>query len=114
MLWDRRSGTVRDVMTTLDATRPRAYTTVMSLMNLMADKGLLRRRREGRAYVYAPRVRRDTTLQRIVGDLVNRAFDGSASALVSNLLDHARPDREELEEIHRIISRFHKNKRGEP
>ena len=101
-------------MMALDMTRPRAYTTVMSLMNLMAGKGLLCRRREGRAYVYTPGVRRDTTLRRIVGDLVNRAFDGSASALVSKLLDRARPDREELEEIHRIISGFHKNKRGEP
>lgn len=115
VLWARGSGTVREIKEALEAKRPRAYTTVMSLVNLMADKGLLRCRRDGRAYVYTPRVRRETTLRHIVGDVVDRAFDGSAAALVARLLDHAAPDRKELDEIHRIIGRYRRNKtRGKP
>ena len=103
-LWDEGPCTVRHVKDALDSARPRAYTTVMSLMNLMTEKGLVRRRQEGRAFVYIARVQRETTLRRIVGDLVDRAFDGSAAALVCELLDHTSPDADELDEIHRLIA----------
>jgi predicted transcriptional regulator len=106
VLWDRGPSTVRDVMEVLNADRPRAYTSVMSLMNVMADKGLLVREPQGRAFVYRPKVERQRTLRRMVGDLVGRAFEGSAHELVAHLLDQTKPTAEELDEIQRTIAEY--------
>lgn len=106
VLWDRGPSTVRDVMEVLNAARPRAYTSVMSLMNVMSDKGLLVREPQGRAFVYRPKVERQRTLRRMVGDLVGRAFEGSAHELVAHLLDQTKPTAEELDEIQRTIAEY--------
>jgi predicted transcriptional regulator len=106
VLWDRGPSTGREVMDVLNAERPRAYTSVMSLLNVMTDKGLLVRVPQGRAFVYRPKVNRDRTLRRMVGDLVGRAFAGSAQELVAQLLDHARPSEEELDAIRRTIEEY--------
>ena len=104
VLWERGPSTVRDVMDALaEQGHRRAYTSVMSLMNVMADKGLLNREPQGRAFVYSPRIDREKTLGRMIGDLWQRAFEGSASTLVSRLLDEASPSREELDEIRNAI-----------
>jgi len=106
VLWDRGPSTVRDVMDVLNAERPRAYTSVMSLMNVMADKGLLVRMPQGRAFVYRPKVERERTLRRMVGDLLGRAFEGSAHELVAHLLDQTKPSAKELDEIQRTIAEY--------
>ena len=106
VLWDRGPSTVRDVMEVLNADRPRAYTSVMSLMNVMADKGLLVRVPQGRAFVYRPKVERKRTRGRMVGDLLGRVFDGSAHELVAHLLDQTKPTAEELDEIQRTIAEY--------
>lgn len=102
--WEHGPCTVREAMELLDYDPPRAYTSVMSLMNVMSDKGLLKRTPRGRAFVYAAKAPRDRTLKRMVGDLLERAFNGSASAMVTNLLDGANPSDEELDEIRDIIA----------
>src|SRR3954468_852481 len=70
VLWDRGPSTVREVMDVLNEARPRAYTSVMSLLNVMTDKRLLVRVPRGRAFVYQPKTDRGRTLQRMVGDLL--------------------------------------------
>jgi len=110
VLWDRGPSTVRDVMDVLHAERPRAYTSVMSLMNVMADKGLLVRVPQGRAFVYRPKVERERTLRRMVGDLLGRAFEGSAHELVAHLLDQTKPTAAELDEIRRTIAEYQKER----
>ena len=94
----------------LNKTRPRAYTSVMSLLNVMTDKGLLARQAQGRAFVYRANVQREKTLGQMVGDLLGRAFEGSATALVARLLDHSSPSPEELEEIRRTIEQYRRDK----
>jgi predicted transcriptional regulator len=106
VLWDRGPSTVREVMDALHAERPRAYTSVMSLLNVMTDKGLVVREPQGRAFVYRPKVERERTLRRMVGDLVGRAFEGSAHELVAHLLDQTRPGADELAEIRRTIAEY--------
>jgi BlaI family transcriptional regulator, penicillinase repressor len=107
VLWERGASTVRDVLDEFtQMRRRRAYTSVMSLMNVMADKGLLRRRRRGRAFVYEPRIAREATLSDMIGDLCDRAFESSAPLLVSRLLEQANPSREELDEIRRVIDEY--------
>ena len=112
IIWEHGSCTVREVMNLLEPTRPRAYTSVMSLMNVMAEKGLLGQRAKGRAFVYSAKVSREKTQSSMLGDLLNRAFDGSANALVAHLLEEAEPSSEELDEIHKTISMFTRKKGG--
>lgn len=108
ILWERGPSTVREVMELLQEVhgRRRAYTSVMSLMNVMTDKGLVRRKPQGRAFLYAPRVRQEQTLGEMVGDLWQRAFEGSASTLVTHLLEEAHPTHEELAEIRKAINSY--------
>lgn len=109
VLWDRGPSTVRDVLDVLQEQGDgRAYTSVMSLMNVMAEKGLLGRRASGRAFVYAARETREATLGSLVGDLCRRAFEGSAKTLVTHLLEESRLTEAELEEIHRLIDAHRK------
>lgn len=106
ILWDRGPATVREVMDVLNQRRRRAYTSVMSLLNVMTDKGLLARRPKGRAFVYQAKVAREQTLGGMVQDLVRRAFEGSASALVAHLLDQSDPSEEEVEQIRRLVDDY--------
>jgi BlaI family penicillinase repressor len=113
ILWEQGPGTVRDVMSVLDQQgKRRAYTSVMSLLNVMADKGLLARKPKGRAFVYAALVNREKTLRQMVGDLVGRVFEGSANALVAHLLEQASPSTQELDAIRQTIAAY-KEKKGE-
>ena len=107
LLWERGALTVREALDELNASGPkRAYTSVMSLLNVMTDKGLLVRVPQGRAFVYKPTIDRSETLGGLVEDLLGRAFDGSASQLVAHLLDQSQPTSEELAEIRRTIQQY--------
>ena len=104
IIWDRGPSNGREVMDLLNQDgKDRAYTSVTSLMNVMVDKGLLRRNPQGRAFIYEAILPRQKTLSGIVSDLVGRAFEGSASALVAHLLDDTRLTPEELAEIRKTI-----------
>ena len=110
VLWERGPSTVREVMDVLNEVRPRAYTSVMSLLNVMTEKRLVVREPQGRAFVYRPKSDRGRTLRRMVGDLLGRAFEGSTSQLVAHLLDQTKPTAEELAEIHRAIEAYQQQK----
>lgn len=106
VLWRRGPSTVREVMDVLNCRRRRAYTSVMSLMGVMTDKGLLRREPQGRAFLYEARVAREKTLGQMVHDLLGRAFEGSAAALVAHLLDQSDPTPQQLQQIRETIERY--------
>ena len=113
VLWERDgAASVRDVLEAVnrDADPPRAYTSVMSLLNVMTDKGLLRRTPRGRAFVYEPAAPREQTLGALLDATLRRVFDGSASLLVAHLLDRSSPTRDELDEIRMLID-AHRNRR---
>ena len=112
IIWEHGPYTVREVMNLLNPKRPRAYTSVMSLMNVMAEKDLLNQKPKGRAFIYSAKVTRDKTQSSMLSDLLNRAFDGSANALVVHLLQQAEPNSEELDEIHKTITKFTRKKGG--
>ena len=106
VLWRDSPLTGRQVMDTLNRTRVRAYTSVMSLLNVMTDKGLLTRKPRGRGFVYSPKANHAKTTRRMLADLLGRAFDGSASLLVSRLLEETHPTHDELAEIRSAIAAY--------
>jgi predicted transcriptional regulator len=106
VLWSEGPSTVRDVHERLNRTKPMGYTTVLKLMQIMAEKGLVARNEDQRAHVYEAACRQQETQQQLVGDLVDRAFGGSASELVMQALAAKRASPEELAEIRRILDEF--------
>jgi BlaI family transcriptional regulator, penicillinase repressor len=114
IIWREGPCTVRQVLEELNKIRPRAYTSVMSLLNVMAEKKLLRRRPHGRAFLYRARLDEQTTLREMVADLMQRAFGGSAQMLVAHALEQTDPSEQQLDEIHRMIEDYRSRKEGTP
>lgn len=113
VIWERGPSTVRAVLEALSSSHKRAYTTVMSLMNVMAEKGLLSRAPKGRAFVYDAKATSRKTRSQMLKDMLNRVFDGSANLMVAHLLEQAKPSEEELEEIRRTVADFLNQERVE-
>lgn len=101
VLWERGPSTVRQVHDRLDDRV--GYTTVLKILQIMTEKGLVTRDESARAHVYTAAHAREETQGRLVDDLVSRAFAGSASKLVMNALSNRRASREELNEIRRLL-----------
>jgi len=110
VIWEQGPSTVREVMNVLNGRKRRAYTSVMSLMTVMAEKGQLNQKPRGRAYIYSAKISRAKAQSRIVRDLLRRVFDGSASSLVTQLLQQAEVDSEEMEEIRKTIAEYEQKK----
>ena len=103
VLWTRGPSTVREVHELLNAERPTGYTTVLKVLQIMAEKDLVRRDEKRRAHVYRARVPRERTQAQLVRDLVDKAFGGSASRLVMQALSSKRSSAEDLAEIRRTL-----------
>ncbi len=111
VLWERGPSTVREVRQALDARRPTGYTTVLKLLQIMTEKGLVRRDERERAHRYTPRLPRERTEQQIVGDLLDRAFGGSSSRLVLRALSSRKATPEELDRIRELLDEIEGEKR---
>jgi len=103
VLWDRGPSLVRDVQEVLNGERPTGYTTVLKLLQIMTDKGLVSRDENARAHVYSARLPQSQTQRALVRDLVDRAFAGSASSLVMQALSARRTSSEEILKIRRLL-----------
>lgn len=103
VLWERGPSTVRQVFEVLSAERDLGYTTVLKMLQIMDEKGLVRRDDSERTHVFSARQSRTETQRHLVGDLLDKAFGGSATSLVMQALATRRASREELEEIRKLI-----------
>ena len=103
VLWTRGPSTVREVHELLNAERPTGYTTVLKVLQIMAEKDLVRRDEKRRAHVYRAHIPRERTQAQLVRDLVDKAFGGSASSLVMQALSSKRSSAEDLAEIRRTL-----------
>lgn len=106
VLWRRRAGTVREVHDALSRERAVGYTTVLKLLQIMADKGLVTRDESSRSHVYAAAVSEETTQRRLVSDLLDRAFEGSAMGLVMQALAARPASPKELRQIRALIDQL--------
>ena len=107
VLWELGPATVRQVNEQLSAgRRDVGYTTTLKLMQIMADKGLVTRDESERTHVYAAKASQDQTQRQLVSDLMDKAFGGSASALMLQALNAHPASAAELEEIQRLIAEY--------
>jgi BlaI family penicillinase repressor len=103
VIWGRGSANVRDVYEELLAQRPIAYTTVMTMMNVLERKGHLRKRAEGRLFVYAPSRTKREVIAGLIREFVGRVFDGAAEPLLVHLVEDAHVSDKELEDVVRRV-----------
>lgn len=103
VVWELQQCTVRQVYEALRERKRVAYTTVMTMMKILEEKGHLVRSREGRAYVYRPTRPKTLVIASIVNDFVSRVFGGSARPLLLGLLEGKKLSEEDIAEITRLI-----------
>jgi len=105
VLWRDGPAPVRDVRDALAGFRELAYTSVMTIMNIMTRKGYLTRAKQGGRYVYSTKITEKSISRKMLGDLVDRVFDGSAVAVMLNLLETSDVDEAELKQLREMIKR---------
>src|SRR5690348_14670991 len=102
VLWARGPSTVREVHETVSRRKPTQYSTVLKFMQIMADKGLVRRDEKQRAHIYEAARPCEWTQQQLAGDLLLRAFNGSARSLMLGALSARKASKGELAELRRL------------
>ncbi len=112
VLWKHKRATVREVHDELADSQTTGYTTVLKLMQIMTDKGLVERDESNRAHVYRPRISEQRTKGQLVGDLLDRAFGGSTGELVMQALSSRKASEEELAEIRTLLDSLERKEKS--
>jgi predicted transcriptional regulator len=110
VLWTEGPLSVRDVQAILDRSKPTGYTTVLKIMQIMADKGLVDRDDTVRPQIYRARYSEDRTQKQLLTDLIQRVYGGSVKALVLHAVGTQKPTAEDLEKITKLLDRFEGDK----
>jgi len=108
VLWSIGPASVREVHDVIGRRRPAQYSTVLKFMQIMTEKGLVRRDERQRAHIYEAARPREWTRQQLAGDLMKRAFSGSAKALMMGALSARKATKEELAELRKLLDEYRK------
>src|SRR5438309_1888031 len=109
VLWDRGEATVRDLADAMNADAAQrsgdelAYTTVLSLLQVMEQKGLVGHRRVGKAYVYVPRAQRQSTIRHMARSFLEKVFDGAVDEYLVHALESKRLSTDELDQLEAML-----------
>ena len=103
VIWGRESATVGDVVDALTGQDGPAYSTVLTMLRILEQKGYLRHEKEGRAFVYYPVIGKNDARRSAIKHLMSRLFDNSPESLVLNLIENEELDREDLDRIKKLI-----------
>lgn len=106
VLWEAGPSTVRSVHETLNADRETGYTTVLKMLQIMTEKGLVQRDESQRSHVYRARIPREQTQAQLVKDLLHKAFGGSAANLAMSALSQKAASPEELAAIRTLLKKL--------
>lgn len=107
ILWERQRATVREIYEILHAQDTQlAYTTVLSLLQTMERKQLVRHERHGRAYQYFALVQREKTFQELAGSFLDQVFDGAMDQYLVRAMESRKPSKKELDELEAMIANF--------
>lgn len=111
VLWSRGPSTVRAVHEVIAQRRPAQYTTVLKQLQIMDEKGLVKRDGSERAHVYQASLAREATQAQLAGDLLDRAFAGSASSLMMGALSARKASKKDLAELRELLDEYEKRKK---
>src|ERR1700688_504736 len=111
ILWARGPSTVREVHDALSKKKRIGYTSVLKLMQIMTEKGSVRRNEDQRAHVYEANQAAEQTTRQLAGDVLQRVFEGSASQLMMHALAGRRASREEIDELRRLLDEHERTRR---
>lgn len=111
VLWSRGPSTVREVHEALSDTKPVGYTSVLKFLQIMTEKGLVRRNEDQRAHVYEACEPAEKTKRQIAGDVLQRVFEGSARELMVHALAGRRTSKEEFEELRQLLDEYERKQR---
>lgn len=106
VLWSIGPSTVREIYDVVRRRRSAQYSTILKFMQIMAEKGLVLRDEEERAHVYSAAKSREWTQRQLAGDLLERAFSGSAKALLVGALSARRASKKELAELRALLDQY--------
>ena len=106
VLWDGGPQSVRDIQRVLNESKPTGYTTVLKLIQIMTEKGLVERDESVRPQIYRAHYSQEHTQRQLVRDLIQRAFGGSVRALVLQALAGRKSTREELDAMEKLLEKF--------
>jgi BlaI family transcriptional regulator, penicillinase repressor len=110
VLWSRGPSTVREIHETVIERKPTQYTTVLKVLQIMTEKGLVKRDEKARAHLYRASRPAEWTQQQLAGDLLQRAFAGSAKSLMLGALTARKASKAELAEMRRLLEEFERGK----
>lgn len=113
VLWEKGPCTVRQVMDAMPDGKPRAYTTVLSILQVLEKKGLVEHTSQGNTHVYQPCVERQQILRPLLSEMVRNLFGGSSSEAMQFLLQETPVSEEELQEIRALVTEFDRKPKGE-
>jgi predicted transcriptional regulator len=105
ILWQKGSATVGEIVQALPEDRPLAYSSVLTMMRILEQKGYVEHEKEGRAYVYRPLVDRQQARKNVISYLLKRFFNDSPELLVVNLLEHETVGAAEIKRLKRLIEK---------
>ena len=108
VLWDKQKATVREVHETLSAHKDSGYTTTLKLLQIMFEKGLVKRDDSSKTHIYQANVSKEITQQQFMGKMIHSLFSGSSSQLVMQALGNHQHSKEELEEIQQLLNNLKK------
>lgn len=111
VIWERGEATVREVHEIINARKPTGYTTVLKMLQIMDEKGLVERDKTNRAHVYRAKIKRRETGKQMLHEVLQKVFGGSAFKLVQQVLETETTTSEELKEIRQMIERAEKGEK---
>ena len=103
VLWNKQRATVKDVVAALSSPRRPAYSTVLTMLRILEEKGYARHEKQGRAFVYVPVLGRDQARRSAIQRLVSQLFDDSPGSLVLNVIEHDDVDADELARLRKRL-----------
>ena len=106
VLWDAGPRSVREIQAVLNESKPTGYTTVLKMLQIMTEKGLVERDETVRPQIYRARYSQDRTQKQLLRDFIQRAYGGSVKALVMHALATRKSSAKDLEAIEKLLDRF--------
>jgi len=106
VIWEKKEASVKDVHEALGGETANGYTTILKLMQIMFEKGLLTRQKHGKQHLYKAALNPDKTKHQIVGKMLHGVFKGSAAQLVMSVLGQSKPTQQELKEIRDYLDKL--------